>query len=101
LPEASLDDAGLDEPGFDEPGLLDPGLDELGLPPGFDEPRYESLAELREPPGRPLDEREEEDGRSFDMADHATPGCTRHARPAANGSKTQKTHRRQTRSVRS
>jgi len=63
---------GLEEPGLDEPGLLD----DPGLPAGFDVPRYESLDELREPPGRALGEREEEDGRSFDMADHATAGSS-------------------------
>ena len=106
LPEASRDDPGrddadLDDAGLPAPGLPVPGLDDPGLPePGFDVPRYEPPAELRAPPGRPLDGREEEDGRSFDMADHATAGWERHAPPPANGPKTQKTHRRQTRSVR-
>jgi len=64
---------GLDDPDLDELGLLD---DDPGLPAGFDVPRYDSLDEFREPPGRALDEREEEDGRSFDMADHATAGSS-------------------------
>jgi len=72
-------------PDFGGPDLSDPDLDEAGrdeldLPdPEVDVARYEPLAGFFEPPGRPLDEREEEDGRSFDMADHATPGWTRHA----------------------
>ena len=74
-----------DEPPFDGPLFGGPDLDEAGrdepdLPdPEVDVARYEPLAGFFEPPGRPLDEREEEDGRSFDMADHATPGWTRHA----------------------
>ena len=65
LPVPDRDEAGREEPGFPDPDV--------------DVARYEPLAGFFEPPGRPLDEREEEDGRSFDMADHATPGCTRHA----------------------